>query len=450
MIIRNRLQILCCAGLLAAAAAMSGCQKTEREAEREIVQPEESLAEEAAAEETAIEEAPAEEAAAEETPAEETAAEAQTEDPGPESEIDPDLPGSFGLAFLENEVENNGGFFMRVGSRIFFRKYGKDVLPESVLFGNFLNMAGQPETSELCAYDPETNEIEVVFEDHGYGRIYAAANGFWLKQRREDGLWDDAVYVSEDGSQREVYPMEHPVGVNEEGSLVVLEAMEENRGPDLMVRCGGEETARVWPEDSEALSFCGIAGNDVVFLVYNYQEQSSDLYSMDARTAELTHLGAVELPEGTEPGSYPEPERFEPERDGVALTFGWYGGTGHFLNHSAVFTAIPGTADSLRLKETGVLEEKSDPEWTRVLYPDIDYNADPTRIVQSIEWIDGDAYVITALARRVPEDDIGWREAYTCLQMNWDRIDGQSLPMAAQKIDPGVISPLAELVAAEP
>lgn len=346
--------------------------------------------------------------------------------PRPFEAGEPDVPSAFGEAFLEGEVENNGGFFVRVGDTVYFRIYGQDVLPETALFGEFITTAGRPDTSQMVAFDPETGRLRLVFEDDGYGRIFVSAGGFWLTQREDDGSLDDAVFVSMDGSQKRVYSAEHPVGVSEDGSVVVLEAFPEGQGADLIARIGGEESARAFPDEKESLEFCGISGKEILFLVNDYQENTSDLYSMNAVTARLTKLGRVGDPDEEDYASsvsWPEPKGFETDRKGAVLTFGWYEGTGHFLHKSASFRAVPGKENSLTMTAEDVLDEEPEKEKFSAFFKDTDYSADPHRIIQTAETIGDTVYLITAIAERAPEDDIGWREAYRCLEMEWDRIE---------------------------
>ena len=70
----------------------------------------------------------------------------ETDSPKPFKAGETDTPSVFGEAFLEGEVENNGGFFVRVGDTVYFREYGQDVLPETALFGEFITTAGTPGT----------------------------------------------------------------------------------------------------------------------------------------------------------------------------------------------------------------------------------------------------------------------------------------------------------------
>ena len=380
-----------------------------------------------------------------------TAAE-ESDSPRPFEAGDLDTPTAFGEAFLEGEVENNGGFFVRVGDTVYFREYGQDVLPETALFGEFITTAGTPGTSKMIAFDPETGESRTAFEDEGYGRIYAAANGFWLTQREEDGGMDDAVYVSPDGTQRRVYPAERPVGVSEDGSVVALETFPEKGGPDLIARIGGEETVRAYPEESESLVFCGVSGKEIIFLANNYEKKTSDLYSMNAVNARLTHLGKVNIPYEEENaffGSYPEPKGFQMIRKGVVVTFGWYEGTGHFLYQSASFRAVPGEENSLKLTAENVLNEEPEKEKFSVFYKDTDYNKDPHRIIQTAEYIGDTAYIITALAERAPEDDIGWREAFHCTEMDWDRIERPDFAGKGQNKASGKVEPITKVIFSE-
>ena len=88
------------------------------------------------------------------------------------------------------EIENNGGFFIRVGNKIYFRRYGHHTLESNALFGQFLENSYSGEDTEnisaMLAYDMETGQVTEVFEDAGYGRLFAGDGGFYCKRAGDE------------------------------------------------------------------------------------------------------------------------------------------------------------------------------------------------------------------------------------------------------------------------
>ena len=82
--------------------------------------------------------------------------------------------------FACDDVENNGGYFVRLGKLIFYRYYDNKLLEESIGFmGSFMESWGLQDCSYVCYYDPETRETGVAFKDHGSGPLYYL-NGWFV------------------------------------------------------------------------------------------------------------------------------------------------------------------------------------------------------------------------------------------------------------------------------
>ena len=74
---------------------------------------------------------------------------------------------------LSGEISNNGQEFIHVGNKTIFRKYGRDALETSALFGEFRShvIAGSG-LSELCYIEDKGTEAVVMGTDSGFGDIY--------------------------------------------------------------------------------------------------------------------------------------------------------------------------------------------------------------------------------------------------------------------------------------
>ena len=81
-----------------------------------------------------------------------------------------------------DDVENNGGYFVRIGSLIFFRYYPSENMPKlSGYDGQFLMDSEQCRNSAICYYDTVRKTVGLACVDGGYGPIYYC-NGKFVTQ----------------------------------------------------------------------------------------------------------------------------------------------------------------------------------------------------------------------------------------------------------------------------
>ena len=82
--------------------------------------------------------------------------------------------------FLASEdVENNGGNFLRVGDLVFFRDVREGLDGVSALWGDFLDVPELAEGSKVMYYDRRTGETGTAFEDGGYGSLWYLDGRFY-------------------------------------------------------------------------------------------------------------------------------------------------------------------------------------------------------------------------------------------------------------------------------
>ena len=81
-----------------------------------------------------------------------------------------------------DDVENNGGYFVRVGDFVFYRYYPNENMPNLDGYdGNFLLDSDQCKTSAICYYDTQSGKSGVACKDGGYGPLYYV-NGKFVTQ----------------------------------------------------------------------------------------------------------------------------------------------------------------------------------------------------------------------------------------------------------------------------
>ena len=356
-----------------------------------------------------------------------------------------------------SDIENNGGNYVRVGGKVYFRKYGPAALDALAMFGEFTedwHVTGG--ASEIMAYDLTTKQAETVFTDTGYGGLYVG-DGWLYLQERVNG----ANYVTRyglDGIQSEIIGEGKLLGLTDGGLL----ALEQNDA--FLFYRDGKEIGRYASETP--LLFAGLS-DDGLFLVSSEYIGETDeggdlqctLWQFAPGSDALLSLGV--LPETNFMFSV-EPEQFMETENQIAVTIGYYAGTGHFLNDFAALTATPGVENSVVMLDASASDPEGDEETLSKLSLDDDgnivvvphlpgdlrvgwqeedngdlqlydgfqwvtlrkdfcpYRTDGgglANITQSMEYVDGAAYVTFAAAYASPLDDIGWRSAYSLLDM---------------------------------
>lgn len=456
-------------------------------------------------------------------------------------------PGEENKSYSSEEIENNGGFFVRVGNKIYFRRYGQQTLESSALFGQFLEYSQPGENAEkssaMLAYDIETGEVTEIFEDSGYGRLFAGDGGFYCK-RTGDGYGNTAYWISYDGSQSVDLALAMPVGIgiqtadpgqgeseeiaavtsenttdkneaapahssasisetdsenpenisskiqgNENAAFLALQDQNLDHFGELFILREGRETARTVPGEDESLEFCGMTGEYAIYLLCDTKNKTNHLYSLSGKSGEAVCLGEMPIDKEQFYDSNLEAGQFLSDEKGVYLVASCYQGTGHFLTYSLAVSAVPGTADSLKLLASrGFSSEESENEnesdssegegelsppilfltapgeadvvpgpagtagLSEIAYGDLVYYDSPFSALELLpdyiseeEWrsperkflqtaeVIGDAvYLIAAHAVRNEEEDIGWRMSYKLKGLDWLRV-----PIAAGFPDSG-------------
>ena len=126
-------------------------------------------------------------------------------------ETEEETEGSYGLfaeAFENGEVENNGGYFVRIYDMVYYRVYGTRGLEHVTLWGDISEKEEEVE-SEIKSYDLNTGESNSICKVIGTGKLFAVTDGFVIK----DPLNTSSVLVTLDGTEQRPYLEGHPEAV---------------------------------------------------------------------------------------------------------------------------------------------------------------------------------------------------------------------------------------------
>ena len=380
--------------------------------------------------------------------------------PQPEPEVTENDPETPETAEPETyEVENNGGYFVRVDDGVYFRRYGQDSVYKTALSGSFvggyLATGGQ---SEIVRYDLNTGKTETVFTDRGSGELYFADGGFYLRQA--DGLYGKVAFYSLDGEAGGEICPGNIVGVSAGGVIAVqnYEERDDVFADTYRLVKGGEVTDEF--VFTETVTFAGVTDEALYLLKSEYDEESyTTTYTLLEVSGDgITVLGT--LPEREDPSAFAEVDQFVETGDSVYFVFGYYAGTMHALSESIAVKAAPGEENGLYVFASGSvgdaegelqevrLDENGSPVERRkgdiaVGYEEENYGdlmvCDGTKWItvaekllqrwpngqgysinlQYAEYVGGQVFAVTAAAYRSPLDDIGWREGTVLLGFDY-------------------------------
>ncbi len=379
------------------------------------------------------------------------------------------------------DIENNGGQFVRIGDLVFFRAYSTEAMAKTgALFGEFLNTPGLGAGSDLMYYDRRTGETGTAFTDSGFGPVCYVDGRFvtqmyipeTIPENDGEGYEPSAVYLEScwpDGScRRDVTEAPYAVidDVSEDGKYLMVHEYE------------GGEVCYVTAPDSypilecpigqgEGSPYAGFSGHDVLALIRDADGEHVRVFWYCLDNGDDAVLGMLPESETVYPG-YPEVLQTYRDGDDIYIAVTWYEGSASEMNDYAVLKMQAGVPDSLEVLQRGIPDELglvsslyfyfngsgelsfsehrpggelalADLVSGDLVYYDSpfgavtvvkDYmkeapynakNGETARILQKAEYVDGAAWIITAEGERSEEEDVGWRMGFKLKGMTWQR-----------------------------
>ncbi|MBQ7534235.1 MAG: hypothetical protein IJT43_01295 [Stomatobaculum sp.] len=376
--------------------------------------------------------------------------------------------------FLGTEdIENNGGYFVRVGDLVFFRDYSGVTEKLTGVSGDFLHDSNLGKGSRFCCFDKASGKTTVLSEDEGSGPLYYVNGMFYFKGQTglSDGTETEGVYRCwPDGSGRELFSGDGYAGVSavsRTGHKIYIHQYGKN--PQGILTDGTIYGTFLDMPADEIHFFSDFDGDDLILAVHDGKKGENRVLRIDGTTGEETVLGIIPGIEADSWG-YPSIEQMYLEGEDLYLGAAWYAGTAHMLQDYMVLKMNARKADSLTVlkqelpegsgeggpapkfyfnynnellftehdpKGEAALSEDSSgdlvwydsPFGATVLQKDFVkknwYEAkdgETVPVLQKAEFVDGDVYLLMAEAVRTPEEDIGWRMGFTMKKMYQQRI----------------------------
>lgn len=312
-------------------------------------------------------------------------------------------------------VVGNGEFFIKIGDRIYFRKYGKDALCEAVMGGDFHSYFVEDGTRQICYVKKGDTKVHEAFYDTGFGELYYYDGLFYLKDDLgtytidKDGDNKEYLNLGEDMASFESIYDHYMFYTDLVGSDVTLFVKDlDNDEEGTPIYCLDIENELGWPTIEQA----EVHGDDA-YIGISYIDGSGNFFQggeiiktpVDGSDLEGEVVQDIEIEYDEDSEYLLAMKRFTVDDDGTVNTY----------------SHLPGSV----WVDMGDLYIANDDGEER-LYME-DFERDPIggiyEITEQVCMLDGEVYAINNLMVRSPQDDIGWREYYKDLRSTYLKID---------------------------
>ncbi len=382
-------------------------------------------------------------------------------------------------------VENNGGYFLKIGDEVYYRIQGENSLAKNAFNGEFLDSpnldpakgADSDYGSSIMKLNTGTQEITEAAYDFGYGPLFSDGKNLYLNEH--DGDYTYVKYLSLDGSAEGRLGEGKIEGCSEASGLIAVSSMTTDTYESVLSLYRGSELVNKF-SNTEGFYYAGIDENGAYFVTAGEEGRQASIYQLAGDGSEALCLGSCEaFDEG-----YAVFEQFLSTGDTVNFVISNRDGSAMMIQKVIVASAKPGQENSV--SQTGVPDSfryESGEPMLPVIYDDgsgkvayastapgtaflgsfeegsnlmlTDETGKETQIItafrlnppggdavperyvpQAAEYVGGDIYMIIALAERTPEEDIGWNESYGIKSMEYVRVDPtdkSELPLGVMK-----------------
>ncbi|MBE5870692.1 MAG: hypothetical protein E7294_05485 [Lachnospiraceae bacterium] len=357
----------------------------------------------------------------------------------------------------EKELWNNGGLFVQYRDQVYFHAPDKEGMQATALFGEYLS--NESGTTMLYSYDTTNGELKEICHDHGFGSLVFSEGELFLEEIETVDGEDKSVVKRLNLKSGESVEMTEGSLLGGDGEGTYAAALYYSEGtPVLCVYCGEQKCLEM--EVENFINFVGITKEHLIYQTGDYDEQVFELKSLNLDTAQIMTLG--ELPKG-EYEPWGMPDQFVGDGTHFYMTYGFYEGTGHFFAGAYLIEADADKENSLKAEEMKSVEtnEKSPaialkdgraqtvdgiplsagilPGSEKLGYYDETGKAVPVADgyayersdetvteTEAAEYVNGMLFVVKNVSDHVPEEDIGWREAYRRRETTFFKIDPAS------------------------
>lgn len=270
-------------------------------------------------------------------------------------------------------------YFRKIGDKVYFRKFGKNALPKTADWAEYLAYPTGEKGSFIAVYDNTTKEVSKAFDDAG-GEFYYMNERFFMQHK-------DTVYsVDENGNEYEELTDKGDIlGCFNKEYLVVNEYKEDNQGAKTILKSiiykNGEKDSE-W-DAGERLQFSmKTDGRYAIYREFNYYDNFAEIWCKDLKSKKapvlLGRINLEKLRSGTDTCELLQMKR---KKSDIYFSISLRTGNMGYLAGGCVYKANPNKKNSLKLM-------------TKNLMGEIKYNGGETYYIKDFD-VDGKGRVKT-------------------------------------------------------
>lgn len=346
-------------------------------------------------------------------------------------------------------VSSKASHFLEIGNKVYFRKFGKNALPKTMIWYDYLTEPTWEKGSFVAVYDKKTKKVSKAFDDNG-GSLWFADNRFYTTYKDEvysvDKKGRSYKKISDSGFLRTVINKKYVV-VDEYDKSVIVK--------------GGKRISEITPSVDLMDDHYGIYS----VRTGEFYDSYIEIWCKDLKVqTPPVLLGTIELQGlGMDADDYSLIEMVR-KNSNIYFSMTLYTGNAHYLNGGCIYKANPKKKNSLKLVRTDLVKNSiiqafsvdkngkvktfvggdytTNSSWIEgnKLYTylkngnkrlvtkdfpkllrskggdDIEYH------ISTEQMIDGNLFMLVNKQKRNPSKDIGWKMAYDIMERYYVRI----------------------------
>ena len=244
-------------------------------------------------------------------------------------------------------------YFLKIGDKVYFRKFGKNALSKSAPWAAYLSYPTGEKGSFIAVYDNATKEVSKAFDDAG-GEFYYMNNRFYMQH-------EDVVYsVDENGNEyRELTDKGRILGCFNKEYLVVNQYEENNQGVNKIIKSiifkNGEKDSELNVGERFEFSM-KTDGRYAIYQKLNYSENSTKIWCKDLKSNKapvlLGKINFDKLLSGTDSCELLQMKR---KKSDIYFSMSLHSGNAGHLMGGCVYKAHPNKKNSLKLMTKNLL-----------------------------------------------------------------------------------------------
>ncbi len=357
------------------------------------------------------------------------------------------------------DVDNNGGNFIGIDGKVYFRQYGENSLPWVAYKDYFVDSCNYSSGNQICRFDPSDPDTIEVFieEDTGYGELYYY-DGYLYSESFDWGEVSNPLYkVNLSTGEKETFGAGTIDCVSADGKYLLTESLDSETNSFIYDIYEAGQLVNSFTDDysDHSLRILGVDDSCFYYFYNYYDDCSTAVYQTDFRNGNSVFLASIPVSEKVGEDIYiafTEPMDAKIENDSLIFTLCFCTGVEDYVE-DAYTVSIPISSDMSKssveepLYEAKCVENSAYID-TSLFFPEpvgkmTEFDKDPykgdgfARGIQTIDEVYGKLYVIVADSFK----SAMWNEAqfgsFDLLSVHYYQMDNyNSTPVEFNKDNP--------------